>query len=123
MARVRSAGNKSTEIRFKRLLSGNGITGWRRGAKVFGRPDFVFYKQRLAVFVDGCFWHGHPTLCRLPKSNRGYWKEKIEGNRRRDQEVTALLIEKGWTVLRIWEHELRIANEPRLLRRIMRHLR
>src|SRR5437867_1881784 len=81
MARIKSTGNKTTEIRLLKLLRAAGISGWRRRSTVYGRPDFVFRKQRVAIFVDGCFWHGHPTLCRLPATNRTYWAKKISANR------------------------------------------
>ena len=57
MARIRGRGNKDTELRMMALLRAHGITGWRRGQKLFGKPDFVFRRERVAVFVDGCFWH------------------------------------------------------------------
>src|SRR6266568_1915865 len=122
MARIKSTGNKTTELRLLRLLVANGITGWRRRYQLFGRPDFVFPEKRVVVFVDGCFWHGHPNLCRLPASNKIYWVNKIPGNKRRDCEVTAFLKRSGWTVLRIWEHELNQLNQARLLRRLLRCL-
>src|SRR5258708_20613035 len=96
MARIRSTGNKTTEVRLMRLLVKNGVKGWRRGSQLLGRPDFVFPAKRVVVFVDGCFWHGHPVLCRLPSSNRTYWVKKIEGNKRRDREVSAYLKRRGW---------------------------
>src|SRR5436190_6791118 len=111
MARIKSKGNKSTELRIVRLLVLAGIKGWRRHYRLFGQPDFVFREKRVVVFVDGCFWHGHPQFCRIPRSNRAYWVRKIEKNKRRDREVTAYLKENGWTVLRIWEHELRHVNQ------------
>lgn len=69
------------------------------------RPDIVFTRQRVAVFVDGCFWHGCPTHMSWPKSNRKFWGTKIARNRQRDREQDALLHDAGWTVVRIWEHE------------------
>lgn len=69
------------------------------------RADIVFTRQRLAVFIDGCFWHGCPAHYRPAKVNAERWQEKIEGNRRRDRETTKRLTQEGWTVLRLWEHE------------------
>ena len=84
-----------------------GIRGWTLNAiDVCGKPDFVFRLHRLAVFVDGCFWHGCGTCQRTPTSNRGYWDHKIARNRRRDRKVTMALRREGWRVLRIWEHQL-----------------
>jgi len=71
-----------------------------------GKPDFVFPKSRVAVFVDGCFWHGCRKHCRMPSSNREYWEEKIGGNIRRDSIVTRKLRAAGWSVIRFWEHDL-----------------
>lgn len=68
------------------------------------RPDIVFSRPRLAVFVDGCFWHCCPEHGRVPRSNAEYWRQKLNQNSRRDQLVNERLNEAGWTVLRIWEH-------------------
>jgi DNA mismatch endonuclease (patch repair protein) len=67
--------------------------------------DIVFTRQRLAVFVDGCYWHGCPEHCRMPARHSDYWQAKIGRNRERDQRITAALTDGGWRVLRIWEHE------------------
>jgi len=107
MSRIRSRGNVRTELRLIEIMRGAGITGWRRGQPVLGRPDFVFRRERVAVFVDGCFWHGCPKCYRRPKSNRKFWDAKAARNRARDAEVTRALRRAGWTVVRIWEHALR----------------
>jgi len=107
MARVRSHENKSTELRLITLLKKHGVTGWRRRYPLFGSPDFVFHRARVAVFVDGSFWHGHPKFCRMPASNRAYWLPKIRRNKLRDRQVSRALKTLGWRVVRIWEHELR----------------
>jgi DNA mismatch endonuclease, patch repair protein len=120
MSSIRSTKNQSTEETFARLLRDARITGWRRHAKLTGRPDFAFRSQRVLVFIDGCFWHGCPKCYRPPEDNRGYWSAKVAGNRRRDRRATRLLSETGWNVLRIWEHSLK-TNSGRLrsLRRLM----
>lgn len=107
MAQVKSDGNRSTEAALIAVFRAQGITGWRRRYPLHGKPDFVFPRQRVAVFVDGCFWHGHPTKCRIPRMNRAYWIKKIERNRVRDRKVTRTLKEKGWKVVRIWEDAVR----------------
>lgn len=107
MKTVRSKGNKSTEQRLLKLFADNGITGWRRNYPVKGHPDFVFHMQRVAVFVDGCFWHGHDCRNTRPKENEEYWFKKRERNIQHDKEVTEQFIARGWTVLRIWECELK----------------
>ena len=106
MASVRSKGNKSTEIKFINVLKSHSISGWRRHYDLSGKPDFVFLKKRIAVFIDGCFWHGCPKHCRWPATNVEYWMNKIEGNARHDKQVERQLKKKGWIVIRFWEHEL-----------------
>ena len=107
MSRIKSRGNRTTELRFMRSCRRYGIKGWKRGSKLFGRPDFVFASAKLVVFVDGNFWHGNPKTRRTPKSNVEYWAEKIDGNRRRDRVVSRTLKARGWTVFRVWESDLR----------------
>ncbi|MDR1498506.1 MAG: very short patch repair endonuclease [Puniceicoccales bacterium] len=118
MSRIRGSGNKGTELRLISIFRAYRITGWRRDYKLSGKPDFVFPKHRLAVFVDGCYWHGCPKHYTRPKFNRAFWDAKISRNRRRDREVNRLLKAKGWRVLRIWEHALTRKNEKRTVARI-----
>ena len=118
MAKVRSHGNKATELALINFFRQNKIAGWRRHQKVFGKPDFIFPKSGLATFVDGCFWHGCPKHATKPRNNRAFWKNKFARNKARDRLVTRTLRAHGWRVLRIWEHELAKKNEARLLRRI-----
>ena len=122
MARIRGRGNRSTEGRLAALFRAHGFTGWRRQRPLPGRPDFVFPAERLAVFVDGCFWHGCPRHGTMPKENRRFWRAKIKRNRERDREVRAELRRLGWKVLRVWEHELTRRNERRLVARLGRAL-
>lgn len=107
MAAVRSRRNKSTELALASALRKARIKGWRRHLPVLGRPDFAFPKLRVAVFVDGCFWHGCPRCSSIPASNRAYWIQKIARNRKRDTLVSKTLKRDGVKVLRIWEHSLR----------------
>jgi DNA mismatch endonuclease, patch repair protein len=107
MRAVKSKGNKSTELRLIALFKQHGIKGWRRNFKLPGKPDFVFPKQRVVIFADGCFWHGHGCRNTIPSDNAAYWRAKIERNRQRDQEVTAVLTAKNWRVVRIWECEIK----------------
>jgi DNA mismatch endonuclease, patch repair protein len=83
--------------------------------------DISFPRHRIAIFIDGCFWHGCPTHCRQSKSNVDYWTQKIDRNRRRDEESTILLRSHGWTVLRYWEHEPADAVATDILRQVARH--
>jgi len=75
------------------------VPGWRR------RADIVFPTARVAVYVDGCFWHGCPEHATWPKANERWWREKIESNRRRDRDTDDNLVRVGWKGVRIWEHE------------------
>jgi DNA mismatch endonuclease (patch repair protein) len=97
----------SGELLFRKALWALGIRGFRlHSATVPGHPDVVFPKQRIAVFIDGCFWHGCPKCYRAPKSNQNYWKMKVKRNRKRDEAVNELCEKAGWKVLRIWEHDV-----------------
>lgn len=122
MAHIRSKGNLETEIAMIRFFREHRITGWRRQQMLFGNPDFVFRAVRLAIFVDGCFWHGCRHHGRVPTSNRPYWFNKITRNKNRDRMVTRTLRKRAWRVLRIWDHELARKNAAQLLRRIQRAL-
>ena len=106
MSRILGHGNKDTELALMKLFRQYHITGWRRHQPDFGKPDFIFRKSRLAVFVDGCFWHGCPRHCKIPATNRPFWKKKLAANRTRDRRVNRTLRKEGWHVVRIWEHEL-----------------
>ena len=119
MSRIRGRGNKDTELALAQLLRRHGITGWRRQYAMFGKPDFVFLKERVALFVDGCFWHGCPKHSNVPVNNRIFWKTKLTNNVLRDKDVSRKLRERGWRVVRIWEHELS-KNPASCVRRIRR---
>jgi len=106
MSRIRGRGNKDTEIALAKLLRRQGITGWRRNQQVFGKPDFIFQKARLAIFVDGCFWHGCPKHATWPAHRAAWWRRKIEGNKTRDRVMNQTLRRAEWRVVRIWEHAL-----------------
>jgi DNA mismatch endonuclease (patch repair protein) len=120
MSRIRSRGNRDTELRLARLMRAHGITGWRRNQRGFGKPDFLFRKERVAVFVDGCFWHGCPRHATRPKQNRKFWDEKLARNAVRDRKVSRVLRGLGWRVLRIWECAL--VREAATVGRIRRGL-
>ena len=106
MSRVLPKGNRSTEGRFTEILRRKKLKGWRRGLLLYGKPDFVFIKARIAVFIDGCFWHGCPLHGEIPATNRDRWRKKISGNCKKDKRVTKYLRFNGWHVFRIWEHDL-----------------
>ena len=106
MSRIKSSGNRTTELRFIQILRINKIHGWRRGSKIMGKPDFVFHEEKIAIFIDGDFWHGNPKKYRQPKSNCEYWRKKISSNRSRDRLVNRRLRAEGWAVARFWESDL-----------------
>ena len=120
MAKIKGRGNISTEISLAKQLRLNRIKGWRRHYKIAGKPDFVFPKQKVAVFADGCFWHCCPRCYRQPKSNIQFWRQKIQANVARDIAITKTLKSKGWTVIRIWECQIK--RMPDVTRRIRKAL-
>ena len=122
MAAIRGRGNRATELRMIALLRAHGLTGWRRGARLEGKPDFVFRAERVCMFVDGCFWHCCPRHGTRPAGNRAFWKAKLDRNVARDRSVSRSLRTDGWTVLRIWEHDLAARHWPRIARRVSRAL-
>ena len=139
MAKIRGRGNRSTELAVVRTFRAAQITGWRRHVSFSFRvpatagdavtikskivkvqPDFIFREARLAIFIDGCFWHCCPLHFRLPEDNRTYWEAKFRSNVARDSRAVRLLRAAGWHVLRVWEHELK---DPKpLLRKVKRRL-
>lgn len=122
MATVRSTGNKVTELRMIAVFKAHGITGWRRRRPVFGRPDFVFPKEKVALFVDGCFWHGCPKHYTIPVNNGEFWRNKKLRNMKRDRQVTRTLTANGWKVVRVWEHALRKKGGPLVAARLTKVL-
>jgi DNA mismatch endonuclease (patch repair protein) len=109
MRSVRSKANKTTEARLRFAMVQAGIVGWKiMPSSLLGNPDFIFSEIKLAIFTDGCFWHGCPVCHHSKiKSHSRFWTEKINRNRTRDRKVTRKLRSQGWSVLRMWEHELR----------------
>lgn len=107
MARVRQRGT-DVEIELRRALHALGLR-YRLQVPLSRKPrriaDIVFIGARVAVFVDGCFWHGCPLHATWPKENAGFWRAKIEANRARDADTTRRLRELGWGVIRVWSHE------------------
>lgn len=103
-------------IKSKKTKIENKVTSelWRRGIRfrrnvdnLYGKPDIAIKKYKIVIFIDSCFWHGCILHCRLPKSNKEYWIKKIERNINRDLEVNNYYREKGWHLMRVWEHELK----------------
>ena len=129
MSRIRSTGNKRTELVLASALRQAHVSGWRRHFRISlppnakearsssVRPDFVFRSARVALFIDGCFWHVCPRHGHYPKGNKAFWRKKLIANITRDKFVTHMLRRAGWRVLRIWEHDL-AKNPERCLKRI-----
>ncbi|MGZ3790346.1 MAG: very short patch repair endonuclease [Bacteriovorax sp.] len=111
MSKIKSTGNKSTEVRFRMLLVRSGIKGWQMHRKDLpGNPDFYFPKKKIVIFIDGCFWHGCPRCYKGTKSNVLFWKTKVASNKKRDRKNNRYYRSLGFQVIRIWEHELREKN-------------
>jgi len=107
MAAVKGKHNRSTELVLRMALIRSGIKGWKMHYDLPGKPDFYFPKYKLAIFVDGCFWHGCPKCGHIPKTRTRFWKEKIERNIRRDKKNKNVLKKRGIHLIRLWEHELK----------------
>lgn len=117
MSRIRSK-NTKPEIKFRKLLYEAGLRGYRLNSKLKGRPDIVLTRCRLAIFIDGCFWHKCPECYIQPQTRKKFWEDKINKNTERDKEVNKKLKKEGWTVVRFWEHEV-IKNPKKCLDKIL----
>jgi DNA mismatch endonuclease (patch repair protein) len=105
MARIRST-NTGPELALRRALFSCGVRGWRCNSRALpGKPDLAFTRWKVAVFVDGCFWHGHPDFF-TPGKSGAYWDDKIERTKERDRLANETLAAQGWTVLRFWDFEI-----------------
>lgn len=105
MARIRSR-DTGPELAFRRALFAAGLRGWRCDVKALpGKPDLAFGRARVAVFCDGCFWHGHPDYFTFGKSGQ-YWDTKIARTQQRDREADRALRLVGWEVIRLWDFEI-----------------
>lgn len=123
MAAIKGHGNASTELRLIRYLRRAKIFGWNRHyEKLPGKPDIVFREFRLAIFLDGCFWHGCPK-CRLrPATNRKFWNDKIRNNRARDKRMDNKIRTKGWRILHFWEHDIK-KNPQKIIIAIKKYIK
>ena len=108
MSRIKGRDTKP-EILLRKTLWHRGLRGYRVDRVVHekNRADIVFIGPRVAVFVDGCFWHGCPEHYNRPRARAAFWQEKLEATNRRDQSIRQRLEQDGWLVLRYWEHELK----------------
>ena len=101
MSRIKSRDTK-TELKYKKKA-----VGFAYQPKAFGNPDFINYKKKIVIFIDGCFWHKCPKHYIAPKSNKAYWLPKLERNKTRGEEVNLAYKHQGWKIVRIWEHDLK----------------
>lgn len=114
MSSIRSKHTKP-ELMLKKELRKHGFS---YQPQLFGKPDFANRRKKIAIFVDGCFWHKCPKCYQEPASRRRYWLPKIENNTKRDRKVNKTLKKAGWTVLRVWEHEVK-KNPAKLLKKCL----
>src|SRR5271170_531087 len=121
MAAVKGKSNLSTEVVLRYALVRAGMSGWRLHASdIMGKPDFYFDEARVAVFVDGCFWHGCDRCGHVPKTRSEFWRAKFDRNKARDIRTTRALRAEGIHVIRLWEHALK---GPEALRRVVSRVR
>lgn len=119
MSRIRGTNTKPERL-LRSALHAKGLRYTLHRRDLPGCPDIVFTRRKVAVFVDGCFWHGCPKHSVKPKTNRRFWLEKISANRKRDKKVTKQLRILGWKVVRVWEHDLNNTGIHRVVRMIKR---
>ncbi len=121
MSKIRGK-NTKPELFFRRFIWGKGIRGYRLHKKIQGKPDLFFGPQKVAVFIDGCFWHQCPRCYREPKTNKKFWREKIRRNIARDLAADVALREMGVKPIRFWEHEV-MKSPLKCLNKLKRALR
>ena len=119
MSRIKSTGT-TPETTVRKMIWSRGYR-YRIGHKLKGRPDIVFPSYGIAVFIDGCFWHGCSKHCRMPLSNTQYWKQKIADNKKRDKKNSRQLKKAGWMVIRVWEHSVK-KDLQKVVEKIINHL-
>jgi len=120
MSRIRGK-NTGPEVKLRKLLYASGIRGYRIHYNLPGKPDLVFVKRKIAIFIDGCFWHKCPVCFQEPETRKEFWRKKISSNVERDKKVNEQLQNEGWTIIRIWEHDVR-KNPENILKQICDHL-
>lgn len=116
MSAVKSKDTK-IEISFRKALWKNGFRYRKNSTKYFGKPDILFKKYKIVIFIDSCFWHGCKKHCRIPATRKNYWVNKIEKNKLRDKEVSQHYKKIGWKIFRIWEHEI-LKNCDKTIRKV-----
>ncbi|MFW6383403.1 MAG: very short patch repair endonuclease [Nanoarchaeota archaeon] len=106
MSKIRSK-NTKLEVNFRKKVFAKGLRYRIYPKNIPGKPDMVFPKSKLAVFIDGCFWHKCPKCFKEPVSNKDYWIKKIQYNVDKDKRINQEIENMGWRVLRFWEHEIK----------------
>ena len=106
MSRIRGK-NTVPEIKLRKMLFAAGIRGYRIHYNLPGKPDIVFVRKKIVVFIDGCFWHKCPADFQAPETRKDFWMKKIQSNIDRDKKINKQLKHEGWTIIRIWEHEIK----------------
>jgi len=120
MSRIRGK-NTSPEIKIRKILWSQGIRGYRIHYNLPGKPDIVFTRQKVVIFIDGCFWHKCPICFQEPETRREFWMKKINSNVERDKKTTYHLEKEGWRVMRFWEHDVR-KNPDKIVSTIIEYL-
>jgi DNA mismatch endonuclease (patch repair protein) len=106
MSRIKGK-NTGPEVNLRKLLFAKGVRGYRIHYKLSGKPDIVFTRKKIAIFIDGCFWHKCPVCFKEPETRKEFWMKKINSNVERDNNFNNKLQNEGWTVIRFWEHDVR----------------
>ncbi|MHB0989369.1 MAG: very short patch repair endonuclease [Bellilinea sp.] len=123
---MRSVKGKGTypERRFFAMLAGMGCRGWRKNVKeLYGKPDVVFFNNKIAIFIDGCFWHGCPICERkIPVTNHEYWEHKVKRNVELAEINNKRLLDEGWIVIRYWEHDIKTKDGIQQIKSTLRNL-
>jgi len=124
MSAIRGKHNRTTELRLRMAFIRKGIKGWQLNAvELPGKPDFYFENSRLAVFVDGCYWHGCARCGHIPKTRSQFWAAKIKRNQQRDRQKQIALRKLGISTIRVWEHELKDGlNTERVINKIKKSM-
>jgi DNA mismatch endonuclease (patch repair protein) len=118
MSQIKSKNTKPEKI-IRKLLWQHGIKNYRIHYKLPGKPDIVFLKNRIAIFIDGCFWHKCPKCFRKPATRTTFWMKKIWNNLNRDRKNEEILKNSKWKIIRVWEHDIK-KNPEKTVKKIMR---
>lgn len=121
MSQIKSKDTRP-ELYLRKVLLINKIRNFKTNYNLPGKPDLVFTKNKLAVFIDGCFWHKCPKCFVRPVTRSKFWEEKIKNNVRRDKQINKVILSLGWQILRFWEHEIN-RNPGKVVKKIAKKLK